>query len=467
MVTGHAMFVGRVVFQKSATSGFIAESAFTTVFTASTGVTDHGSLSGLGDNDHPQYQLVSEKGSASGYCGLDGSLKVALTNLYSSTETVSGISEIATQAETNTGTDDNVQITPLKLANSTTVYHPAGTDVSIADGGTGQSTATLGFNALSPLTTKGDLIIRDSTNNTRLPVGTNGQVISANSALTLGVEWLTLTASSVGAAPTSRILTINGTPFDLSADRTWTVGDMLLAGIQSVTGAKTFDKDKILMKGTSTGVTTLSTANTSATNYTATLQAATGTIAYLSDVTVSNVNTTKGDLHTYSTTQDRLPVGTNGQFLVANSAASTGLQWQTKTYQAYFTFHNTTVLNNYMTDATTTSGSTNISLAIPTNAASIVKVEILGYVAAGAAGTAKNIDFSVQAGDVGQAFNTHTASDTTSTYNLTGYTNQLYSFNITALFSTVVAGNNVGILISHNAIGGNINYIHAVVHYTV
>ena len=37
---------------------------------------DHGTLSGLGDNDHPQYQLVAEKGSASGYASLDGSVRV-------------------------------------------------------------------------------------------------------------------------------------------------------------------------------------------------------------------------------------------------------------------------------------------------------------------------------------------------------------------------------------------------------
>jgi len=65
-------------------------------------------------------------------------------------------------------------------------------------------------------------------------------------------------------------------------------GDMILASVQSVTGLKTFDKDKLAMKGTSTGVTTISTANTSATSYTATLKAESGTIAYLSDITGSS-----------------------------------------------------------------------------------------------------------------------------------------------------------------------------------
>jgi hypothetical protein len=39
--------------------------------------------------------------------------------------------------------------------------------------------------------------------------------------------------------------------------------------------------------------------------------------------------TTKGDLYTFSTTMDRLGVGTNGQVLTADSAEATGLKWDT------------------------------------------------------------------------------------------------------------------------------------------
>ena len=39
--------------------------------------------------------------------------------------------------------------------------------------------------------------------------------------------------------------------------------------------------------------------------------------------------TTKGDLYTYSTTDTRLGVGTNGQILTADSTAATGLKWAT------------------------------------------------------------------------------------------------------------------------------------------
>ena len=46
--------------------------------------------------------------------------------------------------------------------------------------------------------------------------------------------------------------------------------------------------------------------------------------------------TTKGDLLTYSTQDTRLPVGSDGQTLVANSAATTGLQWQAPVQQNPF-----------------------------------------------------------------------------------------------------------------------------------
>lgn len=41
--------------------------------------------------------------------------------------------------------------------------------------------------------------------------------------------------------------------------------------------------------------------------------------------------TTKGDLYTYSTTDARLAVGTNGQVLTADSTAGTGIKWATPT----------------------------------------------------------------------------------------------------------------------------------------
>lgn len=58
-----------------------------------------------------------------------------------------------------------------------------------------------------------------------------------------------------------------------------------LDGIQSITALKTFTKDKFAMKGTSTGINTISVENTSANSYTNTIPAKDGTFAMLSDLT--------------------------------------------------------------------------------------------------------------------------------------------------------------------------------------
>lgn len=61
--------------------------------------------------------------------------------------------------------------------------------VAIANGGTGQTTKTEGFDALSPTTTKGDIIVSNGTDNVRLAVGTNNQVLTADSTTATGLKW--------------------------------------------------------------------------------------------------------------------------------------------------------------------------------------------------------------------------------------------------------------------------------------
>lgn len=53
---------------------------------------------------------------------------------------------------------------------------------------------------------------------------------------------------------------------------------------QSIGGTKTFDSEKLEIKGSGAGVIKLKSENASASSYTATLQARNGTVAYLSDV---------------------------------------------------------------------------------------------------------------------------------------------------------------------------------------
>ena len=92
-----------------------------------------------------------------------------------------------------------------------------GTTIAIANGGTGQVTAVLGFNALSPITTKGDIITRDGTDNIRLGVGTDTFVLTADSTTASGIKW----AAGGGASP----LTTKGDIYVFS-----TVNDRLPVG---------------------------------------------------------------------------------------------------------------------------------------------------------------------------------------------------------------------------------------------
>lgn len=69
--------------------------------------------------------------------------------------------------------------------------------VAIANGGTGQTTKTAAFDALSPQTTKGDLIAFDGSDAVRLAVGaTNGHVLTVDSTAATGVAWASAVAGS-------------------------------------------------------------------------------------------------------------------------------------------------------------------------------------------------------------------------------------------------------------------------------
>lgn len=71
----------------------------------------------------------------------------------------------------------------------------AGT-LSIAKGGTGQTSKIEAFDALSPTTTKGDLISSDGADNVRVAVGSNGQVLTADSTAGAGVKWADVATGS-------------------------------------------------------------------------------------------------------------------------------------------------------------------------------------------------------------------------------------------------------------------------------
>lgn len=102
--------------------------------------------------------------------------------------------------------------------------------IAINKGGTGATTKITAFNALSPITTKADIITRNGTNNIRLAVGSNGQVLTADSAEISGLKWANVAAGGN---------TIYSSDDSLAGSRTVTMGANTL----------TFDGNTTIVKG--------------------------------------------------------------------------------------------------------------------------------------------------------------------------------------------------------------------------
>lgn len=82
--------------------------------------------------------------------------------------------------------------------------------VPIAKGGTGQTSQTNAFDALAPTTTKGDLVVNNGTDNIRLGVGADGDVLTADSGEPSGLKWAA-PAASTGGGDVLRVLDADST----------------------------------------------------------------------------------------------------------------------------------------------------------------------------------------------------------------------------------------------------------------
>ena len=141
---------------------------------------------------------------------------------------------------------------------------------------------------------------------------------------------LSVIPSLTGYVPTSRTLTINGTPYDLTADRSWSVGT-----VTSVTATS-----PITSSGGTTPVISTSMAtnkligrSTAGTGGMEEITIGSGLSLSGGTLTASGASplTTKGDLYTFNSTNARLPVGLDTQILIADSTTATGLKWGTNT----------------------------------------------------------------------------------------------------------------------------------------
>ncbi len=160
-------------------------------------------------------QSTSEKAQPNGYASLDGGGKIPAAQLPNSVMEFLGAWDASTNTPTLAdGTGNSGDVYRVSVAgtqnlgsgaqtfgvgdwvmyNGSIWQHSPATDaVTSVNSMTGAVTIT--FASLSPLTTKGDLLTF-STVNTRLPVGSDGQVLTADSGQAPGVKWATPATSS-------------------------------------------------------------------------------------------------------------------------------------------------------------------------------------------------------------------------------------------------------------------------------
>ncbi len=172
--------------------------------------------------------------------------------------------------------------------------------VGVAQGGTGQTTVASAFSALSPVTTKGDLIIGNGVNSsTRLPVGvTNGFVLTTDSTQATGIKWSSIASSLTDALDFSELsdsMTVDANSTIDLAGKNLSITDsgagnlsMSSGGTLTLSGAGTTslssgNGSSLSVSTGTTGILTLDSGTTGAINI--------GTNANAKNITIGNVTT--------------------------------------------------------------------------------------------------------------------------------------------------------------------------------
>jgi len=243
--------------------------------------------------------------------------KIDQTNLVSSVNGQVGVVSIAYA--------DLAGSIPTWNQNTTGTAAGLSTTLAIGSGGTGQTTASAAFNALSPITTTGDLILGNGANSaTRLGIGANGYLLSSNGTT---ASWqpapaggvTTFDAGTTGFTPstaTSGAISLAGTLVvsNGGTGATTLTGYVKGAGTTALTASSTIPNTDI------TGLGTMSTQNANSV-------AVTGGAIDGTTVGATTASTVKAT--TVTTTGTGSPTDGTGQVYL-NGSTSNRVEWNTQ-----------------------------------------------------------------------------------------------------------------------------------------
>jgi hypothetical protein len=183
-------------------------------------------------------------------------------------------------------------ITPTTstIDGASTLVLTTGEGVLIASDGTNYyAVRGISPGGASPLTTKGD-VWGFSTVNARIPVGSNGQVLTADSTQTLGLKWATASAATesiiVAASDETTALTATAGVMTFRMPYAFTLTGVRASLTTAQASGSIFTAD-INMGGTSVLSTVLTLDNTEKTSTTAATAAVIGTSALTDDAEIT------------------------------------------------------------------------------------------------------------------------------------------------------------------------------------
>jgi hypothetical protein len=238
-------------------------------------------------------------------------------------------------------------------------------------------------------------------------------------------------------------------PQTVSNDISLTSAGAVTIANNVVTNAKLAQSGANTYKGNNTGVTANLSDIATNTAFNQSFETSTANIKPNGTVSVGALSTIpRADhIHAFSAT---LPLAYNA----ATGDISLGAR------SVFISVETSVNFNNYRTRSIGAAGNFNFNFFVPNDFTSLVACYVQGFVSAGAATTNRNIDIDVQYNSgSGQLYNQFTASDTATVYNLTGLTNRLFNLPVTSLLTSLVAGSVGGIKVTHNTLGGGIDYI--------